>query len=114
MREASPIEVGRRPYHRFHEKTIAETAASSGANGLRATILHIDKFGNIVTNLRREDLRGDFTIHLDGSVHQTTLLETFAEAKPGELLAIEGSAGYIEIALNQGSAAERLAIARGT
>ena len=33
--------------------------------------------------------------------------------EPGEFFAVEGSTGYIELALNQGSAAERLNVERG-
>ena len=80
---------------------------------LVATILHIDKFGNVITNLRREHLgTGDFTISVGGRTI-TRLRSTFSEAEPGEFFAVEGSTGYIEIALNQGSAAERLAVERG-
>ena len=79
---------------------------------LAGTVLRIDKYGNIVTNLRREHLSGDFTIRVAG-LPITRLCSSFSEAEPGEFFAFEGSAGYIEIALNQGSAADRLNIRRG-
>src|SRR5205814_2203650 len=87
-------------------------ARPRGAHGLLATVLRIDKFGNIVTNLRREDLVEDFSIRVAG-LDVTRLCKSFAEALPSEFFAIEGSTGYIEIALNQGSAADRLNVARG-
>jgi S-adenosylmethionine hydrolase len=79
---------------------------------LVGTVLRIDKFGNVITNLRRTDLGSDFEIHIGGR-HVTRLCANFAESAPGDVFALEGSTGYIEIALNQGSAAERLNVRRG-
>jgi S-adenosylmethionine hydrolase len=79
---------------------------------LVGTILRIDKFGNVITNVRRSDLNRDFTIRVAGRPI-TRLCANFSEAEPGELFAVEGSTGYIEIALNQASAADRLNVAGG-
>jgi hypothetical protein len=81
-------------------------------NKLIGSVLRIDKFGNIITNLRRSDLGPDFTIRVSGRP-VTRLCANFAEAGPEELFAVEGSTGYIELALNQGSAADRLKVRRG-
>ena len=80
---------------------------------LVATVLHIDKFGNIVTNLRRQDLHAGFKIRLAGQ-EISQFCRTFSNAEPNELFALEGSTGYIEIGLNQGSAAARLRVSPGT
>jgi len=79
---------------------------------LVGTVLRVDKFGNIVTNLRRNHLSRGFSIRLRG-LSITRLCSSFSEAEPGEFFAIEGSTGYIELALNQGSAADRLNVALG-
>jgi S-adenosyl-L-methionine hydrolase (adenosine-forming) len=79
---------------------------------LVGTVLRIDKFGNIITNLRRKDLADDFTIHVAG-LPITRLYSNFSEAEAGEFFALEGSTGFIELALNQGSAADRLKVGRG-
>jgi S-adenosylmethionine hydrolase len=76
------------------------------------TVVRIDKFGNIITNLRRDDIATDFTIRVAGRAI-TRLCGNFSEAEAGEFFALEGSTGYIELALNQGSAADRLSIQRG-
>jgi S-adenosyl-L-methionine hydrolase (adenosine-forming) len=78
----------------------------------RAQILRIDKFGNIITNVRREHLKKDFAIRI-GGVEIRRLLSNYDEAQPGEIFAIEGSAGYLELALKQGSAAQTLRVGRG-
>jgi S-adenosyl-L-methionine hydrolase (adenosine-forming) len=79
---------------------------------LVGTVLRIDKFGNVITNLRRADLGSDFEILIEGR-RVTRFCSNFSEAEPGEMFALEGSTGYIEIALNQGSASERLNVQRG-
>jgi S-adenosylmethionine hydrolase len=79
---------------------------------LVGTVLRIDKFGNIITNLRLKDLPEEFTITVAG-LPITRLCSSFSEAERGEFFAIEGSAGYIELALDQGSAADKLKVARG-
>jgi len=76
------------------------------------TVLRIDKFGNIITNLRLKDLGPEFSVRVAG-VAVTKLRRSFSEGGPGEFFAIEGSAGFIELALNQGSAAERLKVELG-
>ena len=76
------------------------------------TVLRIDKFGNVITNFRREHLRPDFSIKVAG-LAITRLCESFSEAGPGEFFAFEGSTGFIELALNQGSAADRLNVGGG-
>jgi len=40
-------------------------------------------------------------------------LETYGQVKPSEILALPGSHDYLEIAVNQGSAAERLGLKVG-
>src|SRR5688572_21497230 len=75
-------------------------------------ILRIDKFGNILTNFRPQHLRGDFTIRIQG-LDITSYHSTFGDAGPGEFFAFEGSSGFVEIALNRGSAAAKLKVARG-
>jgi S-adenosylmethionine hydrolase len=38
---------------------------------------------------------------------------TYSDVAPGELLALVGSEGYLEIALREGSAAARLGLSQG-
>ena len=77
------------------------------------TVLRVDKFGNVITNVRRSDLSSNFIIRV-GGLPITRLYGNFSEAKPGEFFAVEGSTGHIEIALNQASAADRLNLASGS
>ena len=72
-------------------------------------VITIDRFGNAVTNL--VGMRGG-TIEI-GSV-AIAVRRTYAEVGPGELVAVVGSAGFIEIAVRDGDAARKLGLARGT
>lgn len=75
-------------------------------------VLRVDKFGNLQTNLRRNQLSPGFVIRL-GTIEVRRIVSSYSEASPGEVFAIEGSAGLIELCLNQDSAANRLNLRRG-
>jgi S-adenosyl-L-methionine hydrolase (adenosine-forming) len=75
-------------------------------------VLRIDKFGNLQTNLRRKQLGTGFVIRV-GTIEVRRIVSSYSEAFPGEVFAIEGSAGLIELCLNQDSAANRLNLRRG-
>jgi S-adenosylmethionine hydrolase len=85
------------------------TLSSSG----NPTVLRVDKFGNLQTSLRRDQLGIGFVIRA-GGIEVRRVLSSYSEAPPGEVFAIEGSAGLIELCLNQESAANRLNLRRGT
>jgi hypothetical protein len=79
------------------------------AYGWRCEIIHIDHFGNLSTNLRREQLGnpGGVVLRL-GGVEIHGLVRTFGERPPGELVALYGSTGSLIISEVNGSAARRL------
>lgn len=87
---------------------------------LRGRILYIDRFGNLVSNISRED----FTTHMDrfpgkrfvirvGDQNLTRLCQSYAEGNEGELIALFGSSDYLEFGLNKGNAAKTLGIQIG-
>lgn len=83
----------------------------------RGTVLRVDRFGNLITNLDRavfdELARGRVPSVRVGDVDVPAVVGTYAEAPPGGLCALIGSSGHLEIAINGGSAAERLGVGRG-
>lgn len=93
---------------------LPELRAQREAGGLLVgRILHVDKFGNLVTNFRREDLP-DAPHHL--TIGDVTIRRTvpFYEAGPEDRpVMIWGSAGFLEISLVRASAAEALGVTRG-
>ena len=68
----------------------------------------VDRFGNAVTNLI--GLRGG-TIEL--GARRIAIRRTYAEVGPGEVVAVTGSTGFIEIAVRDGDAARALGLDRG-
>ena len=93
-----------------------EKPPRSGKHTWTGRILKIDHFGNIVTNFHLEDFpdleRRDFSIAI-GAVETGSLLRTYSECAPGELFVIAGSSGYLEVSVNQGSAAGRIGCQTG-
>ncbi len=75
---------------------------------LRAQVVHIDRFGNVITSVRAADMPvGAFVVHVaEHSVPGP--VQTYAEAR--KLAALVGSSGYLEVALPNGSAADLLGI----
>jgi S-adenosyl-L-methionine hydrolase (adenosine-forming) len=79
-------------------------------------ILKIDHFGNVITNFRLADFPqlAARPFELAAGPHIVSKLAgSYAAAEPGELFAIEGSSGYLEISVNQASAAKVLGCAAG-
>jgi S-adenosylmethionine hydrolase len=71
-------------------------------------VVYIDRFGTLVTNLAE---RSSGPVELAGAA--LPLRRTFTDVASGELVAMKGSGGTIEIALRDGSAAEQLRVGVG-
>lgn len=76
---------------------------------IEAVIIHTDRFGNLVTNLRREDLPEKFSLKINGK-KIAKLQNYYAETANDEVFMIFGSAGFLEIAAFKNSAANLLKI----
>ena len=88
-----------------------ETAA-----GLEGEVIHVDTFGNLVTNLPASlwpRVVAAGALHVGGHAI-TTLVRTYGDAAAGTTVALVGSQGFIEAAVVEGRADLRLAAAVGT
>ena len=77
-------------------------------------IIHIDRFGNLITNITRDGFKPGTSISVNGRV--ITAFRSFYGENVGELdepFAIWGSAGFLEISVNGRSAADILGVKRG-
>lgn len=84
-------------------------------NTITGQIVKIDRFGNAITNISESALAGEvsgYEINVQGT-RLTRLNRTYAESAVGEPLAIIGSSGVLEIAINGGSAEKQLGLKRG-
>jgi S-adenosyl-L-methionine hydrolase (adenosine-forming) len=87
--------------------------------GLVAHVLGCDRFGNALLDCTHEQL-SDAGLQLGGSVEvvaagrpwRARYARTFAEVEPGELLVYEDSLRMLALAVNRGSAVDRLALER--
>ena len=92
--------------------------AKSAGQAVKGVVLRVDAFGNLMTNLTAEDIPigalGGGAIKLAVNGKQIVkFVQTFASGNPGEPIAVIGSAGYVEIAVNRGNAARTLGVNRG-
>ena len=76
-------------------------------------IIHIDRFGNCITNIIRDLLQDEHATLLVKEKPINNFRKFFGEDPSSELFAIWGSAGFLEIAVNGGSAALTLGAKRG-
>jgi len=92
--------------------------AKAAGRSIKGVVLRVDAFGNLMTNLTAEDVpaaavaSGAIRLSVNGKEIQKLVL-TFASGTPGEPIAVFGSAGFLEIAVNRGSAARTLGANRG-
>jgi S-adenosylmethionine hydrolase len=89
-------------------------------NTLRGVVLKVDRFGNLVTNITRQDVPllfveepAPFKI-LVGKREITEIKMNYAQGAPGQVFGILGSMGYLEIAANRGSAAQLVGVGKGS
>jgi len=86
---------------------------------IQGTILAVDGFGNLITNLRPDDIpvcSGSSSARCRiraGKQEITAFRTTFAEGTPGEAFIVPGSSGYLEIVVRDGSAAAALKLRPG-
>ncbi len=82
---------------------------------IRGQVLHADRFGNLITDIPMSWLAaGDAWIFDIAGQRIEGLSVTYAAAERGELVALAGSEGLLEIAVREGSATERLDVGAGT
>lgn len=91
----------------------------AGDKLLKGVVIKVDKFGNLITNFSAQDVPqllkenpGPFKI-LVGKSEVTKVRTAYAQGTPGEVFAIMGSMGYLEIATNRGSAARTVGAEKG-
>ena len=89
------------------------------ANRMRAVILKVDRFGNLITNITPKDAPMLFGADpapfklVVGSKEITEIRTLYAEGAAGEVFGIMGSMGFLEIAANRGNAAQITGASKG-
>lgn len=105
----SPSKMGKviDDYMRLHFEKPLRTAR----RGWTGAVLKIDRFGNLITNFAVAEFPDLHQRTFEISIGLQTvgrLAKNYSESAPGEVFAIEGSSGYLEISSSQASAAKIL------
>jgi S-adenosyl-L-methionine hydrolase (adenosine-forming) len=91
-------------------------AAFRAGDEIAGRVVHIDRFGNIVTNIGEEMLAGmdraRVVVRIGGRAVRG-LKQTYADAARGELIALISSSWHLEVAEREASAAQTLGIRLG-
>lgn len=88
------------------------------SNGWHGEVIHIDRFGNVASNIGVAHLgealrdQGNVVVHLAGAEIKG-LVGTFGERATGELIALFSSTGILIVSVVNGSAADRLGVKVG-
>lgn len=80
----------------------------------RGEVVHVDHFGNAITNLPErwvEHAEGQAVVEAGGQ--KMPVVRTYADVEAGSLCGLIGSSGWVEVACRDGSAAARLGLAPG-
>jgi S-adenosyl-L-methionine hydrolase (adenosine-forming) len=92
--------------------------ANSTLTGIpfQCTILHIDSFGNVVTNFTRKQFeqntaKGEFKLNFTSTQSISKISTHYNDVPEGKKLCRFNKVGYLEIAINNGNAAQLLGLA---
>lgn len=78
------------------------------ANGIVGEVIHTDHFGNILSNIHRDQISSDDAqVSLCG-ITINGIVRTFGLRQPGELIALYSSNDYLIVSVVNGNAAKRI------
>ncbi len=89
-------------------------------NTIKGVVLKVDKFGNLITSIRPDDLPELFQPEpppfriIIGKGEVSRMKTAYAQGTPGETFAILGSMGFLEIATNRGNASRLVGADKGS
>jgi S-adenosylmethionine hydrolase len=93
---------------------------SAGEGAVKGLVMKVDKFGNLITNIRPEDAPAlfqpeppEFKIQV-GKTQVLKMKAAYAQGAPGEVFGILGSMGFLEIATNRGAANRTVGADKGS
>jgi S-adenosylmethionine hydrolase len=82
---------------------------------ITAYVIHIDRFGNLITNLSKELFEGYWRsqpsvldIEINNKARKIPMCSSYSQVRKGEILSIFGSGNFLEISGNQASASDLL------
>ncbi|HOK87958.1 MAG TPA: SAM-dependent chlorinase/fluorinase [Fervidobacterium sp.] len=96
--------------------TLPHRKAIINQNTIYGEVAYFDKFGNLETNIPFSWVENKDNVKLKqgNKAIEVPVVEAYADVNEGELLLHEDSTGYIEIAINKGTAREKLKYSEGS
>ncbi len=85
---------------------------STESGCIEGEIVHVDRFGNLVSNIPLESIVGGRWIVRIGGRH-IRIVKSYSAVGRGKTLALIGSHGFLEVAVREGSAAKMLKLEAG-
>jgi S-adenosylmethionine hydrolase len=83
---------------------------------LRGEVTRVDRFGNIITSIPAQTfeswMAGNRVLVTVGRLSLETIGRTFSDVAQGRAVALVGSSGHLEIAVNLGRASDRLGVSK--
>jgi S-adenosylmethionine hydrolase len=99
---------------------LAPKPKAVSAGSWKAVVLKADKFGNLITNITQSDIPElfqpvppGFRITA-GKAEISKIQSSYVQGAPGEVFAIIGSTGFLEISANRSSAARLAGVDKGS
>jgi len=84
-----------------------------GPQGIRATVLYVDRYGNVPLNVNTDDLEAlsvlpgtQVELEIKGERYFAVAGRTFADARPGDIILYQDAYENVALAINGGNAAE--------
>lgn len=112
LAQGYPIEKLGTPKERLTEKLLLKPVIDSSL--IKGHVIYIDRYENVFTNITEPQFREvqksrGFSINFR-TYAITKISKSYTDVAPGEIVALFGSTGYLEIAINQGNAAGLLGL----
>ncbi|HMY14572.1 MAG: SAM-dependent chlorinase/fluorinase [Bacteroidia bacterium] len=101
-----PLEELGQPVKSFYQSSMFQP--SHDANSIQGTVIHIDIYGNAITNIEKEyfeNVVGARRFEIDMPRYGETITKInyrYDDVTPGKMVALFNASGFLEIALNQG------------
>jgi len=80
---------------------------------IEATVMHVDKFGNLITNIHhsqysvRDKMGEKISVRIRDKMLKIPLVKTYGAVKKGKPLLTIGGSGHLELSVNMGDASKR-------
>lgn len=88
-------------------------ARRTSSGEIRGEVWHVDRFGNVVTNVPSDALPPEGAVVRVAGEELRGIRRSYSAVEPGELVLTQGSLGTLEVSVRNGSAARRLSVEPG-